>query len=118
MEHPNSLVIAYSFLFGFIGMALLGACAPIEPADTTAKQIAYAYGALAAVRTETARLLDNKRITIEQAKEVQADADEIRSGLDLAASLLRDKKEPAAQDHLHLALQALTALESFLKTKR
>lgn len=67
-------------------LLVLYGCA--TPAKTTEERLYYAYASLVAVRDSAATLLSAGRISVDEAKKVQAKADDVRCGLDLARSQL------------------------------
>jgi hypothetical protein len=96
---------------------LIGACNSIPVPKTFSEQLAASYASVAAVRTETANLLNRDRISVEQAEVVQVQADKIREIVDIAATYYRSGRPIDAQQVLSVTVEQLQRLESSLKSK-
>jgi len=81
------------------------------------EKLAASYSAVTSVRDTTLALLTAGQITKDEAKQVQARADEARAGLD-AASTLKGSDFGAAETRLATATQLLTTLQKFLADRR
>jgi len=80
-------------------------------------RVARAYASLAAVRSGAASLLERGRIKVEDAERVQAAADAVRAGLDVARIALRAGREGSYQVTVAQALQLLAGLEAYITEK-
>lgn len=106
---------ALSILF----IALLVGCAQLglAPAKSFDDRVAYAYTSVASVRQSTANALNAGLIKVEDAKQVQALADQARAGLDASrgAWVVGDTK--TALGRLELANSVLTQLAVYLQAR-
>lgn len=119
-------------LFALALAVILTACVSLEAAKSFKDRLAYGYETVAATRNTAAALLDRKRISKDDATQVQVVADQARGCLDLASG----KTDPEAallcqavaatqvtfdigapDGQLLLALDVLTKLEAYLATK-
>jgi len=110
------LAIRNTFLI-FIAAALTS-CAQlgIAPAETFAQKLAVGYSSVTAVRQSATTLLTAKKITADDAQNVQAQADNARAGLDIARTV--SKTDPKAADAKLTSIRTLlTALSAYLATK-
>ena len=101
-----------------LGLALMVAvfgCVSMETPKTFNERLAYGYASVAASRNTAAGLLERKRITAQQGKEVQALADNARTLLDGARATMGKGDVKTAEGQLQLALDLLIALETKLK---
>lgn len=108
--------LANYWLMGVLALLITACAVPVKP-PSLSEQIAYGYGTVASVRSTAAGLLSRGQITVPQAKNVQAQADVARLGLDQARVALGNGLPQDAQSQLTLAVQVLTALENYLKQK-
>lgn len=103
----------------FLLLILLAGCASLGlPTPTTFNErLAAAYSTVEGVRSEADALLLAKRITPDDAQNIQNQATSARSALDVASlAFIRD---PAAADtKLTATITALTALQGYLATRR
>ena len=90
-------------------------CVSLEAPKTFKERMAYGYASVAASRNTAAGLLERKRLTREEAVQIQATADQARTALDLARASAGKGDVSTAQKQLDLALAVLTALEARLK---
>lgn len=103
----------------FLIFALMAGCASLGlPTPTTFNErLAAAYGTVTAVRTEGDSLLAAGRITPDDAQSIQNQANSARSALDVAGVAFRT--DPAAANtKLTATITVLTALQSYLATRR
>lgn len=96
---------------------LLSACASVglEQARSFDQNVAYGYSTLASVRTSAANALNSGLIKVEDAKQVQALADQARTGLDAARGAWLEGDTKTALGRLQLANSILTQLAVFLQ---
>lgn len=94
------------------GCAAMGVVTP----QTTDQKIAAAYTTVTTIRRTTLKILQAKKISPADAKNVQAQADVARDGLDLAAELLLTDIVGAASK-LEVQLKILNALDLYLASK-
>lgn len=97
---------------------MLAGCAQLglAPAETFNQRLAVGYSTVTAVRQSATTLLVAKKITAEDAQNVQRQADNARAGLDIARGL--EKTDPTAANAKLLAVRtALTALQAYLVSK-
>lgn len=99
-----------------ICISLLAGCASLglEPAKDFDDQAAYGYATLASVRQSTANALDSGLIKVEDAKQVQALADQARAGLDAARGAWNVGDTKTALGRLELANSILNQLALYL----
>lgn len=98
-------------------MLMLAACVSLEAPKSFNDKLAYGYGSVSATRNTAAALLERKRISKDDAIQVQALADQARTGLDAARGTASSGDLATAQGQLQLALDVLTKLEAYLATK-
>lgn len=99
-------------------LAFTGCVAPQVATPTTfSQQLAYGYAGLAAARDTTVQLLQRKAITVDDAKKIQAQADNVRAAFDTARATAGAGNMTTAEEQLRTALSLLTALETQLKAK-
>lgn len=103
----------------FLLLILLAGCASLGlPTPTTFNErLAAAYSTVEAVRTEGDSLLAARRITSADAQNIQDQATNARSALDVA-SLAFLKDPAAANTKLTATITTLTALQAYLATRR
>lgn len=95
---------------GLVACQQLGVPSP----ETFNQKLAVAYTSVTAVRTTATQLLAARKISPDDAENVNASADVARAGLDVA----RRTSDPAAANaKLTAAVAALTALQTYLATK-
>lgn len=105
--------VRYAPFYGLL-LVLLVACA-IKP-ETFNERLAAGYTTVTGVRNATASLLAANKISAPDAANVQQQADNARTGLDLARQI--HATNPSAGDaKLDAAVTALTALEAYLRTR-
>lgn len=94
------------------GCSLLGVPVP----KTLNERVSAAYISVTTVRQETLSLLQAGKLTKTDAQNIETQADNARSGIDIAKQL--DITNPAqASDRLTAALSVLQALETYLTQK-
>lgn len=100
-------------------VAFLGACAQLGlvPAKSFDQQVAYGYSTLASVRLSAVTALDAKSISVSDAKQVQALADQARAGLDAARGAWAAGDTKTALGRLQLANSVLNQLSVFLQKR-
>lgn len=110
---------ALALILGAVATLLivLPGCVSMEAPKSFNDRLAYGYASVAAVRDTAASLLERKRISIEDAKQVQALADQARTALDLARGNALKGDLKTAEGQLTLALDVLTRVETFLRAK-
>ena len=96
-------------------VAILPGCVSMEAPKTFSDRLAYGYASVAASRNSAAAMLERKRISKEEAGQIQSTADQARTALDLARATAGKGDVSTAQKQLDLALAVLTALEARLK---
>lgn len=96
-------------------LLLLSACATlgVPQADTFNKRLAAGYVTVTGVRNTADTLLSASKITPEDAQNVNDQADNARTGLDLARQI-HTSNPPAGDAKLDAVVTGLTALESYL----
>jgi len=95
------------------GCALLGLPTP----STFNERLAAGYSTVTAIRQETLSLLNAKRISADDAQNVQSQADNARAALDVVG--LSFLKDPVMADtKLTATITILTALQAYLATRR
>lgn len=115
MKHFRSLNLAIaSFMLALVvGCAALGSATP----DTFNQKLAVGVATVAEVRTTAATLLQAGKISVADAKNVQASADVAREGFNVARGLASTDLT-AASTRLDVANAALKALQAYLVTKQ
>lgn len=109
--HPLYLLFAALMLMA-AGCAQLG----LEAPKTLNERIAVTVSSVTAVRQSTTVLLQAKKITAEDAQNIQTQADNVIAGAQVARSLaVSDPK--AADAKLQQTRAVLTALQAYLATK-
>lgn len=100
-------------------IALLAGCAQLGlvPAKSFDQQVAYGYSTVASVRASTATALNSGLIKVEDAKQVQALADQARTGLDGARGAWSVGDTKTAMGRLQLANSVLTQLAVYLQAR-
>jgi ABC-type branched-subunit amino acid transport system ATPase component len=107
---------AVKYAYALLLLALV-ACAAIEAPKSFNDRLAYGYASVAASRNTAASMLERGRITKDEAKQVQALADQSRAGLDIARGMAGKGDIKGAEGQLQLALTVLTQVEAYLKGK-
>lgn len=103
--------------YAYLALLLLAACVSMEAPKTFNDRLAYGYASVAASRNTAAAMLERGRISKSQAVQVQALADQARTGLDLARGTQAKGDTQTAQGQLELALSVLTRLEAYLNAQ-
>lgn len=100
-------------------IALLVGCAQLglAPAKSFDQQVAYGYSSVASVRVSTANALNSGLIKVDDAKQVQALADQARAGLDGARGAWVTGDTKTAMGRLQLANSVLTQLAVYLQQR-
>lgn len=94
------------------GCTTLGVPTP----QTFSERVAAGYVGVTTVRDSATTLLQAGSITADDARNIQAQADNVRAGLDIARTV--SSVDPTAADaKLQATLQILTALDSYLRTR-
>ena len=107
---------AYKWLWiAVVLLAIHAGCVSLEAPKTFNDKLAYGYASLTASRSTATDLLQRQRIAKDEAVQIQALADQTRSGLDLARGTALKGDMVSAQGQLDLALSVLTQLEAYLK---
>lgn len=100
-------------IFALAACSTLGVPTP----KTFEERTAAAYASVAAVRDSAATLLVAGKITVEDAENVQAQADTTRAGIDIARQI--HAADPAkAEDRLGAVIVGLQALEAYLRSRQ
>lgn len=99
-------------------LSLASACAQLglPTAQTFNEKLAAGYSSVTAVRDTATTLLVAKKISPDDAQNVQNQADNARAGLDIARSA-HAVNATAADAKLTQVMAALTALQSYLAKK-
>ena len=98
-------------------LALMCACAQVGITPTTFNEkLAVAYTTVTAVRTSTTTLLQAKKITADDAQNVQTSAYVARTGLDVARKLSATDMTGATAK-LTAITSMLTAMQTYLASK-
>lgn len=95
-----------------VGCASLGVPTP----QTTNERLLAGYGTVTEVRATATDLLVAKKINVDDAKNVQAQADNLRAGLDVSRTLVATDPK-AADTKLTATIAGLTALRTYLTSK-
>lgn len=95
----------------------IAACASIEPPRNVQDGLAYSYASVASARNTAASLLQSGRINVEDAKKVQAIADDARALLDASRLALTTGDQVSAQQKLQLAQALLAQISEYLNPK-
>ena len=113
MKHPS--IIAWLAL---LLSALVASCATIgEPTPQTFNErLAAGIGTVSAIRSTAASLLNQGKISVEDAKNIQQQSDVVRSGLDVA-SKIHATDPNAGNARLTAAVTALQALQLYLQSR-
>lgn len=102
----------------FLSTLLLSACVSLEAPKSFNERLAYGYASVAASRATATAMLERGRITVADARNAQALADQSRTALDIARGAFTSGDLSTAESQLNLALSVLTSLEAFLKEKQ
>lgn len=102
-----------TLLFGIIACAQLGLTVP----ENTSQRLAYAYSMVTAVRQQAVVSLENKRISVADAQQVQRLADLARVSLDQARDMVTKGDQANGLKTLQIAEQILLQLQTYMKTK-
>jgi len=96
--------------------ALVVGCAQLgQPAPHTFKErLATGYTTVAGVRDAATNLLGANKISVQDASNIQAQADAVRTGLDIARNLDATGQVAPAGDKLSATLTALGAIQAYL----
>lgn len=105
-------LINRSFPFLFLVMV---ACATMP--QTFNEKLGFGYGTVAEIREVTAGLLESNVITVEDAENVQKQADNLRSGLDIARAM-RDDPQADADSKLNSVIMGLKGLQVYLRSQK
>ena len=114
MTHPR----AYKQFLILIALLVLGGCASfgMAPAKSPQQQLAYAYGANSAALDAGTSALNAHTITSKQMEQIIALHNKTKAALD-TARLAFANGDPLAQSKLSLALDALTALQTYERSQ-
>jgi len=96
-----------------VGCAALGSATP----DTFNQKLAVAVASVSEVRGTAVTLLAAKKISVDDAKNIQAQADVAREGLNVARGMSGTNLSDATT-RLEVANTALKALQAYLITKQ
>ena len=108
-NHYSALVI--------LAMTLLVACAQlgVPTPDTVNQKIAVAVVTVTSIRTTATTLLTAQKISVEDAENIQKQADTAREGLNVARTI----KDPLSADNkVEAVTTVLRALQAYLLTKQ
>lgn len=99
---------------------LLTACGTVLPPipQSTDQKIAYGYAAVSTIRLTATQLLQNNTISVEDAKIVEALANQCRSSLDTARVAITTGKTDAAMQALTMATGILAKVQEYLDAKQ
>ncbi len=102
----------------FVLLVLLSACSSLglAPAQTFNQKLAYAYGTHTAVMQAAASSVQEGSLSGDDATQVLKMADESKVILDSARGLYASGDATGANNKLALALAALTATQTYLKS--
>ena len=106
------LAITLLLAFPIGGCQTLGLSTP----ETFNQRLIASYGTVTSVRQAATTLLQAGRITVDDAVQIQNQANNARAGLDVARSLGRTDPK-AGEDKLNAVRIGLTALEAYLIAK-
>ena len=106
------------FLIATFALTLIVACSTlgIPTAQTFNEKISAAYIADTAVLTSTDGLLTAGKLTPADAKNIEAQADNVKAGLDIARTI-NASDATAGANKLTSVITALQALQTYLATK-
>lgn len=106
-----------NFIFT-VAMIVAGGCAQLglPTASTFNQQAAVVLGSITTARQTAVTLLDEKRITVEDARNVQEQADNARAALGVARTLYATDPK-AAHTKLEATAAGLRVLQTYLTTK-
>jgi hypothetical protein len=97
-------------------LIVLSACASLAP-NTFNEKLTVAYSSVTAVRTSTTTLLQGDKISVKDAENIQATANDVRTGLDIARELHKTLPE-AGEDKLAVTLVILQHLQKYVEEKK
>jgi len=102
-----------TFMVALIG-ALLIACGSVAPTPNKFdERLAYGYGTVTALRNTATTMVTAKQLSAADAQNVQTQADNARTALDMARTVY--PSDPAAANtKLVVTLQVLQALQAYL----
>lgn len=123
-ERFNRNPVANSLLFGStlivtIVLAIVSGCQSLGvPSPSSFNQkLVIAYLSITSVRESTTVLLQSKVIPVNDARNIEAQADNARAALDIAQTVYAT--DPAgAQTKLDTTLTAITALQAYVASKK
>lgn len=100
-------------------LMMLSACAQLglKAPETFNQKVAVAYGTVTQVRESATLLLQQQKITSQDAMHVQATADIARNGID-AARVMYMSNPDAADQKLNLVRTILQSLSAYLATRQ
>jgi hypothetical protein len=109
--------LRYAPFYGLL-LILLTACATlgIDAPKTFNERLAAGYTTVTGVRNTAATLLTSNKLSADDAQNVQSQADNARTGLDLARQI-HATNPPAADARLDAVVTGLTALQAYLNTR-
>lgn len=93
-------------------------CESVPQPQTVRQGLAYGYTTVTASREESLKLLQEKRISKEEAQMVQRIADACRSALDIADMYQKAGDQTRAQQALTVANESLKQLTLFMEKRR
>jgi hypothetical protein len=107
-----------AFALSCLSMALVVGCAQlgVPSPQTMSEKVAVAISTVTAVRQTATTLLAAKKISVEDAQNVQAQADTARAGVEVARQMAATDPAGAATK-LQTATTILTALQAYLTAK-
>ena len=103
-------------LLCIFALSFLPACVGMPTADTFNQKLAIAISTVTAVRSTATTLLQAKKISVEDAQNVQAGADNARQGVEIARTISKVDVS-AADQRLTAVTTVLSALQTYLASK-
>lgn len=110
-------------LYNYAALALLSvvltACAAmgVPPPETFNQKVAVAYATTTAVRTTATALVEARKISADDAMNVQTSADAARAGIDVARKV--HAADPGAGNaRLNAVMEGLKALSTYLASRK
>lgn len=102
-----------------LALVLLAGCAylGVPQPQTFNERVAYAYAGLASARDTATSLVQGDKITVEDARNVQTQADAVREGVDVARAI-HSSNPQAGAERLDLAISSLTAIQKYLESRK
>jgi len=108
---------AHRYCLLLLALLLVGCEALGLKPETFNQRLAVGYGTVTTIRQTATTLLQAKKISADDAQNVQNQADNARAGLDIARTIGKTD-EKAADAKLASVTTALRALQTYLATKK